>query len=281
MHRSASSGRLLLASTTVCLLIAAGCSGGGDSAGPSSTASLASTTSTTSSTMAPSAKGIVVMVSNDDGVSAPGIDSLVNALEKRSDVAEVVVVAPAENQSGAGDKTTTGATASPATTKSGVAATAVAGTPADSVTHGLDVVMAGSPPDLVMTGVNAGQNLGPVLSLSGTVGAARTAARRGIPAVAISQGLTAGGGDLDYTPGTTAAMAWLDEHIGSLQPGTVTNINAPTCGKGSIRGTVEEPSAAEGNALVAGVDCTATATGTDDVSAFNAGFVVVSDAGLA
>lgn len=279
MHHSASSARLLLASVIACVVIGAGCSGGDDSAGPSSTASPATTTSANAATTAPG-KGIVVMVSNDDGVSAPGIDSLVNALEKRSDVAEVVVVAPAENQSGAGDKTTTGAEASPATTKSGVAATAVAGTPADSVTHGLDVVMAGSPPDLVMTGVNAGQNLGPVLSLSGTVGAARTAARRGIPAVAISQGLTADGGDLDYTPGTTAAMAWLDEHIGSLRPGTVTNINAPTCGKGSIRGTVEKPSATEGNALVAGVDCTATATGTDDVSAFNAGFVVVSDAGL-
>lgn len=268
--------RLALASVAL-LLLAAGCSGdGGESKAPTTTGPAAESTSSTTA----EAKGIVVMVSNDDGVAAPGIDSLVNALEQRSDVAKVVVVAPAENQSGAGDKTTAGAVASPATTKSGVEAVAVAGTPADSVTHGLDVVMAGDPPDLVMTGVNAGQNLGPVLSLSGTVGAARTAARRGIPAVAISQGLTTTGGDLDYGPGTDAAMAWLDEHIGSLTAGTVTNINAPTCGKGSIRGTVTVPSATEGNALVAGVDCTSTATGSDDVSAFNDGFVVISDAGL-
>ena len=260
------------------VLVSAGCSGGDE--GATTTTAARPATSTT----APPAKGIVVLVSNDDGVAAPGIDSLVNALEQRSDVAKVVVVAPAKNQSGAGDKTTTGAAASAATTTSGVEAVAVAGTPADSVTHGLDVVMADDPPDLVMTGVNAGQNLGPVLSLSGTVGAARTAARRGIPAVAISQGLSTQA-ELDYTPGTTAAMKWLDANIGSLKAGTVTNINAPTCGKGAVRGTVEEPSATGGTASTADalrvdVDCTSTATGTDDVSAFNAGFVVISDAGL-
>ncbi|MEZ5321820.1 MAG: 5'/3'-nucleotidase SurE [Microthrixaceae bacterium] len=260
----------LAASTT-------GCGGDGNASGPTTLDAARTTTSTNTP-----ARGLVVLVSNDDGVHAEGIDQLTRALSGRADVSRVVIVAPAENQSGKGDSTTPSPTATDTATAGGLAAVAVKGTPADSVVYGLDTVLAGTPPDLVMSGVNLGQNLGPVLSISGTVGAARAAARRGLPAVAISQGLPAGGTEIDYSAAVQAAMAWLDEHAGSLQKATVANINAPSCASGKVRGTVEEPPALSptDRALVAGVDCTSSATGTDDVTSFNAGFIVVSDVGL-
>ena len=75
---------------------------------------------------------IKILVSNDDGVRADGINALVNALRKEAKVT-VTVIAPATNVSGTGSKTTPGVlTASPTTTLGGVAATAVNGYPADS-----------------------------------------------------------------------------------------------------------------------------------------------------
>ena len=82
-------------------------------------------------------KPLRVLVSNDDGVRAPGIDALVKALRKLPKVT-VTVVAPAANQSGTGGKTTPGAlTATRTTTKSGYPAIAVKGFPADSVNYAL------------------------------------------------------------------------------------------------------------------------------------------------
>ena len=130
---------------------------------------------------------ITVLVTNDDGVAAPGIDTLVEALRTQKST-KVVVVAPDSNKSGAGGKTTPGTlTTAPAKTASGYDATAVTGWPADTITAALDQL--GVKPDVVLSGINAGQNLGGVVDLSGTVGAARAAAARGIPALAVSQGL--------------------------------------------------------------------------------------------
>src|SRR5215218_5547180 len=124
-----------------------------------------------------------VLVSNDDGVKAPGIDALVKGLRKLSKV-KVTVVAPAENQSGTGGKTTPGAVkATRTTTKSGYPAIAVKGYPADSVNYALSKVVKKSQIDLVIAGINSGANLGPFVDLSGTVGAARAAAQKGLPAL--------------------------------------------------------------------------------------------------
>ena len=129
-----------------------------------------------------------ILVTNDDGYAAPGIDALVERLRALPGV-KLTVVAPATNQSGTSDRTTPGPvsalTATEVTTASGYAATAVAGFPADSVNYALDVLKLS--PDLVVSGSNAGQNLGVVAPISGTVGAARTAVRRGVPGVAVSQ----------------------------------------------------------------------------------------------
>ena len=124
-------------------------------------------------------KKLTILVTNDDGVSAPGIDALVTALRKLPNV-KVTVVAPLSNQSGTGDKTTEGGSpeAADTATASGTKARAVDGFPADSVLRALED---GVKPKLVVSGINQGQNLGPVVNASGTVGAAKTAVRNGIP----------------------------------------------------------------------------------------------------
>ena len=107
------------------------------SAAPSTAAVVPDTTAAPTSTEAPLTP-MTILVTNDDGVAAPGIDALVTALSALPDV-EVVVVAPASNQSGSSDSTTPGGvTAQDATTISGHPAVAVNGFPADAVNYALD-----------------------------------------------------------------------------------------------------------------------------------------------
>jgi 5'-nucleotidase len=189
----------------------------------------------------------------------------------------VTVVAPDENKSGSGDQTTDGElVTAEATTASGYPATAVTGFPADSVVWALGH---GVEPHLVVSGVNEGQNIGVLTTVSGTVGAALTAARRGIPALAVS----AGAGDpVDYATGVDAAIDWIAEHRDALVAGTadqdVTTINSPTCPAGEPRGVVEVPTAAvRDERSLTEVDCASTLTDpADDVDAFTNGYVSLS-----
>jgi 5'-nucleotidase len=221
---------------------------------------------------------LTILVTNDDGVAAPGIDALVTALSALPDV-EVVVVAPAANQSGSSDTTTPGGvTAQETTTVSGHPAVAVNGFPADAVNYALDVL--GLQPDVVVSGVNAGQNIGTFVPISGTIGAARVAARRGVPAIAISAGGLTGS---DFTTGATVAAAEVDALRATLGWGantesTVVNLNTPTCAPGSeIRGVVDVPVATAfppgTNGLDLVFDCSSTATApADDAVALTIGF---------
>jgi 5'-nucleotidase len=121
-----------------------------------------------------------VLVTNDDGIDAPGIRALVDALER---IADVTVVAPAENQSWAGRDMTWHA--GPTGIQEHDLGYAVEGTPADAVTVALTVLDV--EPDAVVSGVNDGMNLSAhILERSGTVGAAIEAAHFGVPAVAVS-----------------------------------------------------------------------------------------------
>jgi 5'-nucleotidase len=221
-----------------------------------------------------------ILVTNDDGYAAEGIDAVVEALRQVSGV-EVSVVAPATNQSGTGDNTTPGGvTSSPAQTQSGYPAVAVNGFPADSVLHALRVL--GENPDLVVSGLNQGQNIGPFVEISGTVGAARTAGRNGIPALAASQG---GPLPLDYPSGVVEVLRWLEEfRLGRAGPPLqeVANLNIPTCTGGEIRGRRVLPVASDFAGRRFGpADCTSTVTTlVDDVDGFLHGFVTLSDVGL-
>ncbi|WP_445147849.1 5'/3'-nucleotidase SurE [Baekduia sp. Peel2402] len=222
-------------------------------------------------------KELRVLVSNDDGVKAPGIDALVKGLRKLPKV-KVTVVAPAVNQSGTGGKTTTGTLkATKTTTKSGYPAIAVAGFPADSINYALSKVVKKSQVDLVVSGINAGVNLGPFIDLSGTVGAARAAAQKGLPALATSAGtLTVS----NFTDGVTQTIAWVKANRTKLKPGTVQNLNIPECSAGHARAatpTTSSAKAPDGVNVFAKVDCTQTAkASTDEITAFEQGFATLS-----
>lgn len=223
-------------------------SGDGDAATTNSTtttAPAAETTGPEETTTSLAAEPLVILVTNDDGIGAPGIDVLVTALTALDDV-EVVVVAPDENKSGSSDQTTPdGVTSGPGATAGGVEGTSVVGFPADSVIVALDEL--GIEPDLVVSGVNEGQNVGPFAALSGTVGAARTAIRRGIPAVATSAGL---GEDADFAAAAALVTDWIEANRdaianGSIGTDTVVSFNVPGCTAGDIGALVEVPLATE------------------------------------
>jgi 5'-nucleotidase len=247
-------------------------------------ANASASASATASSAAPE-RALRILVSNDDGVGAPGIDALVKALAAEPNVT-VTVVAPAENQSGSGGKTSPGPlAASDATTASGHAAVAVQGFPADAVEYALTTVLK-ERPDVVITGTNAGQNLGPFIDLSGTIGAARAGAARGIPALAVSAGF---GDPIDFDAATSLAVQWLRDHraalVGSPAPTAfVENLNAPTCASGHVRdlASVTVETNASGDDALGAPDCTSTTPApAGDVSAFHVGFATLSPVPLA
>ena len=186
-----------------------------------------------------------LLVSNDDGVGAEGLDLLVEAL--RGEGYQVVVSAPDGNRSGTSDwrgpsEFCGELSVTTATTRSGYPATSIDGCPADAVAYGLAELFPGRRPHLVIAGLNEGPNLCEQLAggVSGTVGAARTAARLGIPALAASQASPAPGGHPDFASGVNAVVAWVQEHESILMrrgmPASITNMNTPTCEVGEIRG---------------------------------------------
>lgn len=251
------------------LAVSAGCGGGGetDRAAPTTSAATATT-----SASAP----VLVLVTNDDGYQAPGIDAAARALAAEPGVT-VRVVAPKEDRSGTGEQATPGPVAyEPARTASGMEAVAVAGFPVDAVRVALDEL--GLAPDLVVSGINRGQNVGPFVNVSGTVSAAKMAASRGVPAVAVSQGL---GEPPDYGAGVALLLEWFRAHRAALpRLRGVFNLNVPTCAAGRVRGLVTVPVARDiGDRKVFDpVDCRSSAPpGPDDVGAFLAGFATVSE----
>jgi len=125
-----------------------------------------------------------ILLTNDDGVKAPSLWAIHEALRG---LGEVTVVAPCSEQSGVGHAITyrTPITAECVRTESGVQAHAVDGTPADCVKFALLEVLS-EPPDLVVSGINLGMNLGCNVFYSGTVAAAIEGAMYGLPSVAVS-----------------------------------------------------------------------------------------------
>jgi 5'/3'-nucleotidase SurE len=176
-----------------------------------------------------------VLVTNDDGVGAPGIDALAAALAAHPGV-DVTVVAPATNQTAAsGTITTTAFDVVPARTVSGRPATAVAGSPSDAVLFALRQLLP-QLPALVVAGVNEGPNLADFVTMSGTVAAALAAARLGVPAVAVSLGLAP---EMHYAVPAEFAASLVRRYRddarfranmmlhGAPQTGVVLNVNFP------------------------------------------------------
>ena len=122
-----------------------------------------------------------ILISNDDGYQAPGIIALFNAMKK---IADVEVVAPEQNNSAKSNALTLHSPIYIRQAENGFRY--VTGTPADCVHIALTGLL-GYKPDLVVSGINNGANMGDDTIYSGTVGAAMEAYLMGIPAIAFSQ----------------------------------------------------------------------------------------------
>ncbi|RJL20144.1 5'/3'-nucleotidase SurE [Paracoccus siganidrum] len=127
-----------------------------------------------------------ILITNDDGINAPGLEVLTEiAAEIAGPKGEVWTVAPAFEQSGVGHCISY----SHPTLVARLAERryAAEGSPADCVLAAIADIMAESPPDLVLSGVNRGNNSGENVMYSGTIGGAMEAALQGLPAIALSQ----------------------------------------------------------------------------------------------
>ena len=139
-----------------------------------------------------------ILLTNDDGIHAPGLELLEEIARELSD--EVWVCAPAEENSGAGHSLTLH---SPVRLREhGERRFSVTGTPTDAVNLALRKMFAERMPDLIISGINNGENLADDITYSGTISAAMEGALAGIPAVAMSQALRDGG------HGFSAARFW-------------------------------------------------------------------------
>lgn len=275
MSGSRSTSALAALALTAALALAGCGSSDSDGATTTTTTSAAAETTTTAA-----AEPIQILVSNDDGYQAKGIDTLVEALSDVDGV-EVTVVAPLTQQSGTGGKSTEGDLAvTDVELRSGHPAKAVAGFPSDAVRVAIDDL--GLEPDLVITGINEGQNVGPAVDLSGTVGAARAAVARGVPALATSQGT---GDTYDYDAAVPFILDWLEEHREAIaagdEPVAVTNLNVPSCDTGKVRGLEETEADLTGDfgEALATQDCASPATADEldgDIALLNAGFATIS-----
>ncbi len=164
------------------------------------------------------------LLSNDDGIYAEGIKALRKALEE---IGEVTVVAPDRERSASGHGITVTRPLRTKTIKyknSSSIAYAVDGTPADCVKLGLEALM-NEPPDLVISGINLGPNLGTDVLYSGTVSAAYEGVINGVPAIAVSLNTWT---DPDFS----YAAEFVKEYVPNmlkhpLPPGTLLNINVP------------------------------------------------------
>lgn len=174
-----------------------------------------------------------ILLSNDDGIHAPGLWA---AAEQLSKVGNVTVVAPDREQSGVGTSVTfhRPLRVKPQTSPvRGVKAFSIEGTPADSIILALKLPLLDTPPDVVVSGINEGANLGEDVYISGTVGAALRGYFEGISAVSISVGSRTVS---DFTAAARLAGLAVSRLADGLAPGRMLlNINLPDVPLGQIR----------------------------------------------
>lgn len=233
-----------------------------------------------------------ILITNDDGIEAPGLHALAGALD--DDGHDVLVVAPDTDHSGYGaaigdlgsrsDLHTTRATIPGAPH---IEAYALAGPPA------LCVMAArlggfGDPPDLIASGINPGNNTGRAVLHSGTVGAALTGANLGVSGLAVSVGVGPDGTVGSFAAAAevaAASIAWLM----TAPAKTVLNVNVPTGPIADVRGsrwaslapfgTVRaalRPSEAEGVLEITLVEANVELPPDSDTALVHAGYVAVT-----
>ncbi len=200
-----------------------------------------------------------VLLCNDDGVDAPGLWALYQEISK---FADTLVVAPSTERSavGHGISVFNNVTLKRHIREEMDWGYGLDGTPADCVKMALSTIMKETPPDLVISGINRGQNTGTSILYSGTVAAALEATMAGLPSIAISQALWVASPD-PYTPNRPAAThtsdivkalartgadysaaarfaAKLAHQVveNGLPPGVLLNVNVPMLSEEDIKG---------------------------------------------
>ena len=177
-----------------------------------------------------------VLITNDNGIDDPKLIALARAFASRS---ETWVVAPAENRSGTGTSLRLPVDGAVdvewRNLGEGIEAFAVDGYPGDCVLVAVGAILRDRPPDLVISGINGGPNLGAGWMFSGTIGAARIAALAGLPSIAVS------GLDDDVPGAVEAAVDWVvrfSEHrvVRHLQPGEYLTVSLPPGGPSEVKG---------------------------------------------
>lgn len=233
---------------------------------------------------------MAILLTNDDGIDAPGLAALARALAGLDDIH---VSAPAGNRSGIGMAITLDR---PLTARrhpdgpSGEIRHSIDGTPADAAKFGLEHILRDQPVRLVVSGINLGQNIGTNVRCSGTVGAAFEAVAHGVVALAVSVGWD----DDVVWEGAQFHARKIAEKILAMEPPAspadafVVNLNVPSLPPEKIPGVVIARHGMGGfnDALVAAGDGrhhrSAAAwiennPGDDcDAAAFRAGYAVVS-----
>jgi len=167
-----------------------------------------------------------IIVTNDDGIDAPGLLALAEAMRA---LGPVQVCAPATNQSASGHKITLfqDIAYSRRTVGSGIPALAVGGSPADCIALSL-LGLIEQRPDIVVSGINRGENMAQDLTYSGTVTAALEAAIHGLPAVAFSLAQADADHLADYRVAASVAQGIAKRALEQgLPPYTILNVNIP------------------------------------------------------
>jgi 5'-nucleotidase len=174
-----------------------------------------------------------ILISNDDGVRAAGIAMLAQTLQA---IGQVIIVGPADNQSGKGHSIVTSEPVfrEELTLPNGLRAIGLTATPATTVNIAIRNIVTPKP-DLVVTGINRGYNLGFSAYLSGTVGAAREAAIHGVPSIATSLAEAGVPRDYVYAAEEVLGVARRVKQYG-LPPDTFLNVNIPAMPQGGYKG---------------------------------------------
>ncbi|WP_420405036.1 5'/3'-nucleotidase SurE [Nisaea sp.] len=174
-----------------------------------------------------------ILISNDDGFYAPGLQVLVRIALSISE--DVWVVAPETEQSGAGHSLTLRRPLQAREHQPNWYS--VNGTPTDCVLLAVNLLMKDKRPDIVLSGVNRNGNLAEDMTYSGTVSAAMEATILGVPAIAFSQELI-DGEPADWTPAETYGPDLLRRILKQgFPPHTLLNVNFPPVSAEQVRGT--------------------------------------------
>jgi 5'/3'-nucleotidase len=176
-----------------------------------------------------------ILLTNDDGVHAAGLTVLESIARELSD--DLFVVAPETDQSGVAHSLSL---SDPLRLREvSPRHYAVKGTPTDCVIMAVRMIMAGQRPDLVLSGVNRGQNVAEDVSYSGTIAGAMEGAMLGIPSIALSQAYGGAQGRASIEWATTEAHAApLIRKIlaAGIAPGGLVNVNFPACPPDEVAG---------------------------------------------